>query len=222
MEEIKISIETKDYEKAEAFSKFREECKTYLTAVGKNWDKFTMVSHDSFIGYITENAIKKYIESKFKGVQVTTWEEQFDLELINKIIKEKKTDETSVELVRNYFYDTWDLKIAGEKIKILSDVKTALTKKEPALSWNFLYPVVQAEKTGKDIMILVYYVVSDIKDLRSFLKLILVGAITSETIRKCKIIHAGEKTIFGTTSQIDNYITELRRDYSPLEKFIKI
>jgi hypothetical protein len=220
MQEIKISVDSKDFERAESFSKFREQCKNYLSSVGKNWDKFTIVSHDSFIGYITENAIKKYIESKFNGAKVVTWEEQFDLKLIIKIISEKKTDEASIELVRNYFYDSWDLMINGEKVRILSDVKTALTKKEPSLSWNFLYPVVQAEKAGKDIMILVYYVVSDLKDLHSFTKLVLVGAITPETIKKCKIIRAGEKTIFGTTSQIDNYITELNRDYYPLEKFI--
>lgn len=220
MQEIKISVDSKDFERAESFSKFREQCKNYLSSVGKNWDKFTIVSHDSFIGYITENAIKKYIESKFNGAKVVTWEEQFDLKLIIKIISEKKTDEASIELVRNYFYDSWDLMINGEKVRILSDVKTALTKMEPSLSWNFLYPVVQAEKAGKDIMILVYYVVSDLKDLQSFTKLVLVGAITPETIKKCKIIRAGEKTIFGTTSQIDNYITELNRDYLPLEKFI--
>ena len=220
MQEIKISVDSKDFERAESFSKFREQCKNYLSSVGKNWDKFTIVSHDSFIGYITENAIKKYIESKFKGAKVVTWEEQFDLKLIIKIISEKKTDEASIELVRNYFYDSWDLKINGEKVRILSDVKTALTKKEPSLSWNFLYPVVQAEKAGKDIMILVYYVVRDLKDLHSFTKLVLVGAITPDIIKKCKIIRAGEKTIFGTTSQIDNYITELNRDYLPLEKYI--
>ena len=221
MQEINILLDSKDFERAESFSKFREQCKNYLSSVGKNWDKFTIVSHDSFIGYITEKAIKKYIESKFNDAKVVSWEEQFDMKLIIKIISEKKTDETSIELVRNYFYDSWDLMINGEKVRILSDVKTALTKKEPSLSWNFLYPVVQAEKIGKDIMILVYYVVNDLKDLHSFIKLVLVGAITPETIKKCKIIYAGEKTIFGTTSQIDNYITELSKDYLPLELFIK-
>jgi hypothetical protein len=44
-------------------------------------------------------------------------EEQFDLKLIIKIISEKKTDEASIELVRNYFYDSWDLMINGEKVE---------------------------------------------------------------------------------------------------------
>jgi len=222
MEEIKITLTAKDYDKAQEFSDFRELCKKYLSKVGKNWDKFTVVSHDSFIGYITENAIIKYLKEIYKTISIETWEEQFDMEKIKQIVGKGLTDDESIALVTSYFYDSWDIKIESQKFKVLSDVKTALTAKEPSSRWNFLYPVVQAEKGGKDIMILVYYVVASTNDLRSFSKLVLVGAITPERIKKCKIIRAGERTVFGTTSQIDNYITELSRDYSPLSDFIKV
>ena len=222
MEELSIKLGEVDFKKAEAFSTFRENCKVYLTSVNKNWDKFTVVSHDSFIGYLTEMAIKQHLLAKYPEIKIESWEDQFDMKALIKIIKENKTDAESIDLVVKYFYDKWDLKILNNSIKILSDVKTALTEKEPNDNWNFLYPVIQASKEGKDLMILVYYVVNTIKDLRTFSKLILVGAITPEIIKTCDIIKAGEKTKFGTISQIDNYITKLNKNYKPIESFINI
>ena len=105
--------------------------------------------------------------------------------------------------------------------KNLNEAK-GVTIHEPNDNWNFLYPVIQASKEGKDLMILVYYVVNTIKDLRTFSKLIIVGAITPEIIKTCDIIKAGEKTKFGTISQIDNYITKLNKNYKPIESFINI
>jgi hypothetical protein len=51
-----IDIEISDksiYKKADAFSLFRDTCKKYLGDVQMNFDKFTVVEHDSYIGYIS-------------------------------------------------------------------------------------------------------------------------------------------------------------------------
>ena len=221
MENINVNIDTSIFQKAKHFEKFREDCKLYLTKVGLNWDKFTIVSHDSFIGYITEYAISEHIKNKFPNVLVETWERQFDIKEIIRILKDNDQSEVSKELVKTYFYDKWDLKIDGLKISLLSDVKTALTALEPNNNWNFMYPVVQANKGGKDIMILVYYVVNDIKDLKTLKSMILIGYTNEETIKKCAIIKAGEITRFGTISQIDNYVTQLSKDYFNLNEIIK-
>ena len=84
-----------------------------------------------------------------------------------------------------------------------------------------MYPVLQANKPGKDIMILVYYVVNDLKDLSSLKDLVLIGCCEPYKLKKCKIVKAGERTRLGTVSQIDNYITELSTDFSKLEEYLK-
>jgi len=218
---ININIENSFFIKAKKFEQFRLNCKEYLDKVNMNWDKFTMVSHDSYIGYITEYAISKHIHSIRPDIKIETWESLFDMKKIISIIERSDFSETSQLLVKNYFYDKWDLKINGIGVSLSSDVKTALTKLTPSSNWNFMYPVLQANKPGKDIMILVYYVVNDLKDLSSLKDLVLIGCCEPYKLKKCKIVKAGERTRFGTVSQIDNYITELSTDFSKLEEYLK-
>lgn len=223
MIEIKYKLTDELIAQANEFESFRSRCKKYLILKGKGYDKFTMVSHDSFIGYVTEHIMKSEMLSNYKSLisDVVCWEDNFDLHRIDKIVSSNSDIEDDINYVSEYFYDKWDLKINGKTFSILSDVKTALTKLEPNSRWNFLYPVVQANKDGKEIMILIYYVVTDLKNLASLTKLILVGATTPEIVKKCSIIKQGEKTRFGTISQIDNYETELSKHYLPLETFLK-
>jgi len=223
MIEIKYKLTDELISKATAFEIFRSKCKAYLISKGKGYDKFTMVSHDSFIGYVTEHIMKSEMLANYGSLisDVICWEDNFDLDRIEKIVAENSNSEDDVNYVTEYFYDKWDLKINGKTFSILSDVKTALTKLEPNVRWNFLYPVVQANKEGKEIMILVYYVVTDLKSLATLTKLILVGATTPEIVKKCNIIKQGERTRFGTISQIDNYETELSKHYLPIETFLK-
>lgn len=222
MEIINFKLYDSLYKKAENFSDFRERCKKYLTEADKNWDKFTIVKHDSIIGYLTEYAFSKALESKFPDIKISSWEDQFDMRSIIEIIDNNVHSQENHELIVKYFYDKWDLRLERNEQVLFCDVKTALTIKEPSKKWNFLYPVVQANKSGKDLAVLVYYIVGDLKDLRSFKQLILVGFTDYDKIKDCKEIKAGEKTIFGTISQIDNYITELGRDYSlDFDKLLK-
>ena len=111
-----------------------------------------------------------------------------------------------------------ELKYADKYIFI--DVKTALTQKEPSPRWNFMYPVIQANKIGKDYMLLTYYVVQDVKEVESLKKVIIVGYISEDIIKKCNIIKRGQKTRFGTKSQIDNYETELSVHYKEIDNLI--
>jgi hypothetical protein len=224
MIELKIKIEERLLLDAHKHEKLRSSCKEYLIKVGKDFDKFTIVSHDSFIGYITELAVKHYIQENYKDkkIKVTTWEDNFEIEKIINIIEANSTKEEDIKYVQEYFYDQYDLKlesIANTKI-ILIDIKTAFTKREPAENWNFMYPVIQAQKPGKDFMVLTYYVTNsdNIEDVK---KIVLIGYISEGTIRNCKIIKKGEKTRFGTLSQIDNYETELSVHYQNIDKLLE-
>lgn len=154
METIKFSIDESMFQKADNFSVFREDCKTYLSQVGKNWDKFTLVSHDSFVGYLSEKVFISFLQQKFPHFKISSWEGQFDMRKIINIINTKDKSDESINLVIEYFYDKWDVKIEHNGTTVYCDVKTALTRKEPSGNWNFLYPVIQANKLGKDVSVL--------------------------------------------------------------------
>jgi hypothetical protein len=209
---------------AYGFEELRNNSKKYLSQFDMNYDKFTVVSHDSFIGYITEYFLREYIGSKYKseGVTVESWESIFDIAKIRSILKSNSKATEDVQYIRDYFYDKYDLKLSKGAKSLLVDIKTALTKLEPKSSWNFMYPVIQANKPGKDHMVLSYYVVEDIKDIESLKKLVIVGYTSEEVIRTCKIIKAGTRTRFGTVSQIDNYETELAIHYKDIDRLINL
>lgn len=205
---------------AKTFSEFRQQCKQFLTARGAGFDKFTMVAHDSYVGYITERVIRDHLLASFAECihSVKAWDEQFDLERIGRIIEQTEPSDRELRYVREYFYDGWDLAITCGKGTIYADVKTALTEKQPRAHWNFLYPAVQVRKPGKDLMILVYYVWNG-RNLEGLDRLVLVGATTPAQVRTRKEIRKGERTQFGTLSQIDNFETEMG-DYQPLQEFL--
>lgn len=222
MHQIKKKLTEQEIKNAYFFENFRSECKSYLWEHNKAYDKFTIVSHDSFIGYITEYFIKGLIQEKFPSLNLRTWEQDFNLWRIQKIIQEKSILEDDINYVKEYFYDKWDLKISNSDGKeILIDVKTALTQKIPSKTWNFFYPVIQANKQWKDWMILSYYVVDNTDNIESLNSIYVAWYISEDIIKQCKIIHAGEKSNRGTTSQIDNYYTELSLHYSDIELMIK-
>ncbi len=210
------------FQRAKAFEDFRNNCKVFLAKHNRNFDKFTVVSHDSLIGYITEKRIKHYFEISFPNCKVLSWDENFDIRRIMSIIKARDLTEADINYVQKYFYDNWDLQITYNSTIINADVKTALTQKEPASSWNFMYPVVQAEKEGKDVMILVYYVTQQKEDLQSLKELVLAGYTTPDKVKTCPVISAGKKTRYGTISQVDNYETELATTYFKLQNLFAV
>lgn len=207
---------------AKEFEEFRNNCKKYLTQFEMNFDKFTVVGHDSFIGYISEYFLKEYIESKYTilGIHVSTWEHNFDIAKIKSIIKSNSKSIEDRQYIREYFYDKYDLEIKKGKTTYLVDIKTALTQKEPKSSWNFLYPVIQANKPGKDFMILSYYVSENI-NVESLKKLVIIGYTSEKVIKTCNIIYEGTRTRFGTISQIDNYETELAIHFKDIDLLMK-
>ncbi len=202
--------------KAYAFTFLRARCKKYLADKKMEYDKFSSVLHDSFTGYISEFYVKKILGELFKNsnIKIQTWDEQYDLKKINSILSKNSAEAKDIRYIKNYFYDSYDLALIKDEKQIYIDVKTAFTSLQPKSKWNFLYPVVQAHKKGKDIMILVYYVVEDLTSPESLKELVLAGFITENTIKNCYIIKKGQKTKFGTLSHIDNYVTELSKDYS--------
>ena len=222
MIELKFKLTQEIIFAAYGYEQLRKNGKNYLTILGKNYDKFTIVEHDSFIGYITEYAIKEYINESYQkdSIKVISWDAKFDIDRIKEIIDSSSYEEDDIKLIEKYFYDEYDLELKYADKYIFIDVKTALTQKEPNPRWNFMYPVIQANKIGKDYMLLTYYVVQDVKEVESLKKVIIVGYISEDIIKKCNIIKRGQKTRFGTKSQIDNYETELSVHYKEIDNLI--
>ena len=218
MKEIEITDES-IFEKAEAFSEFRERCKRYLDGLGLNFDKFTVVDHDSYIGYISESVIKEYLKKNipYRDFEVLSWSDTCNMyEIYNAVYG---NDPSMADMVKEYFYDKCDLIVETPTKTVYIDVKTALTKKQPTEQWDFMYPVVQANKEGKDGAILAYCVYEG-TDKKHIKKVIVAGYIENKTVKKCRIIRKGQRTKFNTISQTDNYETYLWRDYKSLEDLI--
>jgi hypothetical protein len=131
---IEVRVEPELLVKADEFSKFRENCKNYLTRVGMNYDKFTMVKHDSIIGYISEYIVAQYLRDNLpNGFIVSSWMVENDIANIYKAVN--NDDVSKAEMVKNYFYDKYDIKVTTPtKKQYCIDVKTALTAKEPSKS----------------------------------------------------------------------------------------
>lgn len=201
--------------KAKAFSDFRKACKTWLEAHRLCFDKFSIRAHDSFIGYVSEYLVCDYLQRIYPDAALQNWEEAFDLDLIKGIIQKQVADTEAAQYVCDYFYDRWDLAITLNDQTIYADVKTAATQKEPGAGWDFLYPVIQAEKSGKDIAILAYYITNS-PIIEDFRQVSIVGFVEEATIRQCPIRRKGERTGHNTESQIDNYETIIGRHYKPL------
>lgn len=205
-----IHVVTEDEKrKAKNFSSFRGEVKAYLASVGRNYDKFTVTENDSFLGYISELAIKEELKNLFgSDFRVLSWSDNFDMRRVYNIVKQNLVDNVSADYVKSYFYDQYDLQIVQQSTqKTLNiDVKTAETFKAPQITWDFLYPVVQNRKDGKDYIILCYYYKNS-----SGQDIILVGCLSEEEISKCHILKKGERTKFHTINQIDNYETNVRQ-----------
>lgn len=214
MEEIMI-VSKELEEKANRVSRFRSKAKDYLSANGACYDKFTITENDTFIGYISETAIAEYLEKKYGDIiEVRRWSDGLDPERIRYAVMNNLKDPEEINYVKSYFYDKYDLEIVEKRTgrSIFADVKSAETKKQPLLKWNYLYPVVQNRKDGKDCVILCYYYKQ-----ANINKIILVGYITEDEISRKKILPAGTKTKFGTVNQIDNYETKVT-DYKQLSK----
>ncbi|MGP1612432.1 MAG: hypothetical protein ACTTG8_05025 [Catonella sp.] len=218
MEEIMtVSIELE--KEAERISKFRSKMKAYLTRFGACYDKFTITENDTLLGYISETAVSNYLlENYGDKIEVRRWADLFDLNRIESAVENNNSAKEEVEYVKSYFYDKYDLEIVEKKSgkTIFVDVKTAETSKEPQLTWNFLYPVVQNQREGKDCVILCYYY-----KIANLKKIILVGYISEEEISRKHILRAGSRTRFGTLNQIDNYETKVT-DYQRLARMLNI
>lgn len=219
MQKIKEYLTIIAITKADRFCEFRKKCKEYLGEYAINNDKFTIVDHDSYIGYLTEFCISEYIKDKYSadGFTVESWEKNYDVNKLLEIVYSDDKSEDSFEYVKNYFYDKYDLKISYRGKNVFIDVKTALTQKDPQDNWCFMYPVVQARKPGKDYMVLTYYVTYD-NNPKSKVKEIYIAGYTSEmAIRNKKIIYKGQLNRFHVVSQTDNYETILNIDYKNID-----
>lgn len=225
MKKLPIRVDDDLYKYALNFQEFRNRCKSYLENHGILRDKFTTTEYDALLGYLSEYYIANYLRDRFKGqISVSTWKDQFDIGHIKSIVSSNSDKPEDINLVCSYFYDSFDLFIATPAasffVNLKIDVKTAITEREPSLSWDFLYPVVQANKGGKDLALLVYYIADNDDDPKTLNAIKIVGFMEESEITQCEIIHKNERTKHGTLSQTENYITYLR-DYKDIEEFLE-
>ena len=216
MEEIMI-VPVELEREANDLSLFRRRMKTYLSAFGECYDKFTITENDSFLGHVSETAITDYLSKKYGNIiDIHRWSDDFDLERIQHAVMNNLNDRREIEYVRNYFYDKYDLEIVEKRTgkSIYIDVKTAETQKYPQLTWDFLYPVVQNNRGGKDCVILCYYYKRE-----NSKRIILIGYITEDEISRKRILRAGTRTKFGTENQVDNFETKVT-DYKALSQML--
>jgi hypothetical protein len=103
MRKIEFKYNKELYEKAHRFVEFRSKCKNYLKEVGKDFDKFTIVEHDAFVGYITEFLIAEYLNKRYDFLSVSTWEYNHNIREIIKIVDSKDYSEQNVKLVIKHF-----------------------------------------------------------------------------------------------------------------------
>lgn len=218
MEEI-MTIPIELEQEAERISGFRSRMKEYLTRFGACYDKFTVTENDTLLGHVSETAVSNYLlENYGDKIEVRRWADSFDINRIVSAVENNNGSTEEVEYVKQYFYDKYDLEIIEKKSgkTIFVDVKTAETSKEPQLTWDFLYPVVQNQREGKDCVVLCYYY-----KIANLKKIILVGYISEEEISRKHILRAGSRTKFGTLNQIDNYETKVT-DYQRLSRMLNI
>lgn len=209
---------------ARAVSIFRDQVKEYLESVGACYDKFTITDNDTILGYISEMAIRNHLENKYgELIEIWAWADHFNMSRIQAAVTNRSTDKEEIAYVKAYFYDKYDLEIIEKRSnkRIYVDVKTAETAKRPTLNWDFLYPVVQNQREGKDFVVLCYYYKAYNRDKQREKKIILVGYMSEEEISQKEILKAGEKTKFGTVNQIDNYETKME-DYQELHRMLNI
>ena len=208
--------------RAQNYSVFREHCKEYLANNGLNFDKFTVTVNDSFLGYVSEELFAKFLKNRYgEKISVSKWQDQFDMHRIIDIVKTGRNNQEDIDLVRQYFYDQFDLYVSAPGfhsfVNLKIDVKTAITPKKPRPDWDFLYPVVQAQKLGKDIAVLVYCIVENDGDPNSLKEFIIVGYLREDEIVGREIIHEGERTKHFTPSRTENYITYIQ-DYHDINE----
>ena len=218
MEEI-MTITKELEQEAEQISFLRSRMKAYLTKFSACFDKFTVTENDTFLGHVSETAISDYLLYHYgEKIEIRRWADSFDMNRIIKAVNNNDGTLEEVNYVRNYFYDKYDLEIIEKKSgkPIFVDVKTAETSKKPQPTWDFLYPVVQNQRGGKDCVVLCYYY-----KMNQSKKIILVGYISEEEISRKHILRAGTRTRFGTVNQIDNYETKVT-DYQPLSRMLNI
>lgn len=225
MKTLHIRVDKDLYRYAQNFQEFRNRCKQYLENHGILRDKFTTTDYDALLGYLSEYYIANYLRDRFKGqISVSTWKDQFDISHIKSIVNCDSGLPEDINLVCSYFYDSFDLYIATPTtsffVNLKVDVKTAITEKEPKPNWEFLYPVVQANKEGKDLALLVYYVAENDDDPKTLKGITIIGYLEESEITRCETIQKGEKTRHGTLSLTENYITYLR-DYKDIEVFLE-
>ncbi len=213
------SVDIKLLEKAQKFESFRKQCKDYLSKHGRCFDKFTVVQHDSFIGYISEHIVRLEFLEKLADSEckVYSWDSQFDM---RKIIGAVNSDDASlVDYVQEYFYDKYDIAIETSDKIFEIDVKSAFTSNQPRSNWNYQYPVIQANKVGKEYAVLAYCQGESSALINN---VVLIGYCEIKQIKQCSIDKKGTKTERGTINQVDNYHTLLNRDYRDIDDLISI
>lgn len=202
-------------EEAQKYSELRSKCKQFLIDNNKDYDKFTAVKHDSQIGYISEKFVINYIKKLSGFNKIRKWGEMFNIDEINRILNLNEPSDKEIQLIKEFFYDKYDIEISNGLKKLYIDVKTAKTNKIPQEGWCFLYPQCQANKNENSCVVLTYLIYNKEELERVYI----IGATNYTDIRNSEIQKAGSYTKFKTESRVDNYKTELSI-YKELKEYV--
>jgi hypothetical protein len=197
---------------AHEFAEFRKKIKNVLSRYEMNWDKFTVTDRDSFDGFIAEKTFVTYLIDNGLAIEdkIVTWAQEHFLneDIISKIEKfpASSFSQEELDLIKKYFYDLWDVKMAGHCI----DVKTAATHLVPEDTWTYGIPQIQVDKPGKDQVVLNYLIYD--KDPKLYpdaipVKCVLVGYMSIEKIKQCPLVNSNQYA--GHQYHIKNYETNV-------------
>lgn len=209
---LNVTLTKEDYEKAKMFADLKVLCFNFLgrySRLQKNVTNFTNneVDHDYYIRFIATFAFKKQL-SKDKHTIVSTWEDAFDIVKVISILCDNLPSEEDIAYIYSYFCSQYHVKIKNGEKEMVLDIKTALTKLEPKINWNFLFSARKAETRENTTALL--YCVGNKLNIRS---VVFSGVISYNTVRQCPVLKKGQVTRFGTVNKIDNYVTTLSKDY---------
>jgi len=221
---VDIEISPSLIARAHEFAELRARMKRILRDNDMEFDKFTVTERDSFDGFIAEASFTEFLKDNIglREDEIARWgkDHPIDGKTLEKIIiypAEKKFSSSELSMIRDHFYDKWDLLIRRVRI----DVKTAATHLQPTGRWTYGVSKIQMEKGNKDFIVLNYLIYD--KDPKANadatpIKCVLVGCLSIDyVIKNCPVVRKNKAA--GHKYFIENYETKVSEYMDVSEMF---
>jgi hypothetical protein len=221
---VDIEISPSLIAEAHKFEKLRASMKQILRDNDMEYDKFTVTERDSFDGFIAEASFTEFLKNNtgLREDEIARWgtDHPIDGKTLEKIRiypAEKEFSSSELSMIKDHFYDKWDLLIHGVRI----DVKTAATHLQPSGHWRYGVSKIQMEKGNKDFVVLNYLIYN--KDPKPEanadaipIKCVLIGCLPVYIVKNYPVVK--ENMAAGHKYFIENYDTKVSeyRDISEM------